>query len=103
MKKTFTYKRRSISEEDHQGAQPCCGNCDLMDIFVMQKDRQAFSVGGSKAAFKDEHGNITGTSDDDSRMFCVLTAASVRPGDVCKKHIWATDEWVNPDNEMTLC
>ena len=103
MAKKITYKRKSHQGCDHHGEKPCCRNCDLMDIFCIQKDMQAFSDGGSKAAFKDEHGNVTGTSNDDRRMFCVLTGTSVRPGDVCSKHIWATDEWINPDNEMTLC
>lgn len=103
MAKKITYKRKSISEDDHHGMKPCCGNCDLMDYFVTAKDRQAFSEGGSKAVFKDNHGNIIGTEDDCRKTFCTLTGVSVQPEGYCTNHLWAKEVWVKEDEEIILC
>ncbi len=101
MAKTFTYKRKAISGDC--GMQACCANCDLMDLFVSQKEMNAFSKGGSKEAFKDVYGNIIGTKEDRIKAFCTLNGASVRPDNSCDNHVWAKDAWVSPDEEMTLC
>jgi len=103
MAKTFTYKRKSVSGDDHQGVEPCCGNCDLMDIFITNREAQTFAEGGAKAAFKNERGEVIGTDADTGKTFCTHTGATVRPCDYCSKHVWAKDAWVNPNDEKTLC
>lgn len=103
MAKTFTYKRKSVSDEDHRGVKPCCGNCDLMDLYLSSREAQAFADKGATGAFKDEHGGVIGSDADRLHTFCTRTGASVRPEGYCKKHVWAKDAWVNPNEEMTLC
>ena len=103
MAKTFTYKRKSVSEEDHAGVKPCCGNCDLMDYFITTREAQMFAEGGSSKAFKNDRGEVLGSDADRLKTFCVRTGASVRPDGHCGKHVWAKDAWVNPNDEKTLC
>lgn len=103
MAKTFTYKRRSASKDNHGCMKPCCGNCDLMDIYVTAREAQLFSEGGSKKAFKNDRGDVIGTDADCKKTFCVSTGATVRQDGYCREHIWAKDEWVNPNEEMELC
>lgn len=102
MAKTFTYKRKSVSD-DHCGMKPCCNNCDLSDLFVTTRESKAYAEGGSSAAFKNERGDIVGTDADRLKMFCTRTGATVRPDGYCRKHAWAKDAWVKPDEELTLC
>lgn len=103
MAKTFTYKRKSVSKEDHQGEQPCCGNCDLMDLYITTREAQTFAKEGASAAFKNERGEVIGTDADRLKTFCVQTGATVRPDGYCKGHVWAKEVWVNPNDEKTLC
>ena len=103
MAKTFTYKRKSVSKEDHQGEQPCCGNCDLMDLYITTREAQTFAEEGASAAFKNERGEVIGTDADRQKTFCVRTGATVRPDGYCKEHVWAKEAWVNPNDEKTLC
>ena len=103
MAKTFTYKRTSISGCDHQHMQPCCGNCDLMDLYISTKERELFAEGGADAAFKNERGEIIGTDADKQKTFCTITGASVRRDHYCREHVWAKDVWIKPDEETRLC
>ena len=103
MAKTFTYKRKSVSDGDHQGVKPCCGNCDLMDLYVTTQEAQTFAEGGASAAFKNGQGEVIGTDADRKKTFCTRTGASVRPDGYCREHAWAKDAWVKPDDETTLC
>ena len=103
MAKKFTYKRKSISREDLQGVKPCCGNCDLMDMYITTREAQTFAEGGSRAAFKNERGEIIGCDGDRWKTFCVRTGATVREDGYCKHHVWAKETWVKPDEETTLC
>jgi len=100
MAKKFTYKRKSFSGCD--SCIPCCGNCDLMDMYVTTQEAKTFAEKGASAAFKDARGEIIGSEADRWKTFCTRTGATVRADYSCKHHVWSKDAWVK-EEETTLC
>ena len=100
MIKQFAYKRQTPSSGC--GKEPHCQNCDLSDLFISPREAKSYAADGARA-FKNEKGEVMGTSADYTKMFCTRTGTTTRPDNYCKEHIWAKEEWINPDEEMTLC
>lgn len=103
MAKKFSYLRVSGSDVPKQ-CERCCGNCDLMDMFITPRERQAYLEAGADAAFKNEQGEIIGTDADRLKMFCTLNGATVYPTSAaCRRHVWSKELWVIQNSDDESC
>ena len=73
-------------------------------MFITGREAKRYAEGGSRAAFKNEQGEIIGYPADALKTFCVLTYSSVSPHHgICKHHRYGKEIWVGPTDELTIC